>query len=177
MNNSHQSPNRGSTLRQKDFLKDPISQIIDTLFELITQSPQNGEDVLISGFGKFSVGRKKQARRSTNPQTGEGDDATTQKGGDIQVLWRFAGRNEWGRLTKECAFRARHARRKIKLSKVGKFRPISKEGKSGNGDTKAMDADEGTHCERTEATVDHKDSDAGDRRVRIGNHVKNVGTR
>ena len=31
---------------------------------------KNGEDVLISGFGKFSV-KEKQARRGRNPQTGE----------------------------------------------------------------------------------------------------------
>ena len=37
------------------FTKTGSAQIIDTLFELIKQSLQNGEDVLISGFGKFSV--------------------------------------------------------------------------------------------------------------------------
>ena len=52
------------------FTKTQSAQIIDTLFELIKQSLQNGEDVLISGFGKFSV-KEKQARRGRNPQTGE----------------------------------------------------------------------------------------------------------
>jgi integration host factor subunit alpha len=52
------------------FTKIQSAQIIDTLFELIKQSLQNGEDVLISGFGKFSV-REKQRRRGRNPQTGE----------------------------------------------------------------------------------------------------------
>ncbi|MGD0401435.1 MAG: HU family DNA-binding protein [Syntrophobacteraceae bacterium] len=37
---------------------------------MIKQSLQNGEEVLISGFGKFSV-QEKQARRGRNPQTGE----------------------------------------------------------------------------------------------------------
>jgi integration host factor subunit alpha len=46
------------------------AQVIDTLFELIKQSLQNGEDVLISGFGKFSV-KEKQARIGRNPQTGK----------------------------------------------------------------------------------------------------------
>ena len=46
------------------------AQIINTLFELIKQSLQNGEEVLISGFGKFLV-KKKRARRGRNPQTGE----------------------------------------------------------------------------------------------------------
>ena len=53
-----------------DFTKAQSAQIIDTLFELIKQSLQNGEDVLISGFGKFSV-KEKQGRTGRNPQTGE----------------------------------------------------------------------------------------------------------
>ena len=52
------------------FTKPESAQIIDTLFELIKQSQQNGEEVLISGFGKFLV-KKKRARRGRNPQTGE----------------------------------------------------------------------------------------------------------
>jgi len=52
------------------FTKPESAQIIDTLFELIKQSLQNGEDVLFSGFGKFSV-KEKRGRRGRNPQTGE----------------------------------------------------------------------------------------------------------
>jgi integration host factor subunit alpha len=50
--------------------KTQSAQIIDTLFELIKQSLQNGEDVLISGFGKLSV-KEKQARIGRNLQTGK----------------------------------------------------------------------------------------------------------
>ncbi|MGO9019771.1 MAG: integration host factor subunit alpha [Syntrophobacteraceae bacterium] len=52
------------------FTKTQSAQIIGALFELIKQSLQNGEDVLVSGFGKFSV-KKKQARRGRNLITGE----------------------------------------------------------------------------------------------------------
>ena len=52
------------------FTKPESAQIIDTLFELIKQSLQNGEEVLITGFGKFSV-QEKRARRGRNPQTWE----------------------------------------------------------------------------------------------------------
>jgi len=52
------------------FTKTQSAQVIDTLFELIKQSLQNGEEVLISGFGKFSV-EEKQTRIGRNPQTGE----------------------------------------------------------------------------------------------------------
>ncbi len=46
------------------------AQITDTLFELIKQSLQNGRDVVIGGFGKFSV-KGKHARMGRNPQTGK----------------------------------------------------------------------------------------------------------
>jgi integration host factor subunit alpha len=52
------------------FTKGESAQIIETLFELIKQSLEQGEDVMISGFGKFSVHQKHQ-RRGRNPQTGE----------------------------------------------------------------------------------------------------------
>ena len=45
-------------------------KVVDSLFELIKDSLENGEDVLISGFGKFSV-KEKRERRGRNPQTGE----------------------------------------------------------------------------------------------------------
>ena len=51
------------------FTKPESAQIIDTLFELIKQSLQNGEEVLISGFGKFSV-QEKRARRGEIPRLG-----------------------------------------------------------------------------------------------------------
>jgi integration host factor subunit alpha len=52
------------------FTKTQAAQVIDALFELIKQSLQNGEDVLSSGFGRFSVKGKYQ-RIGRNPQTGE----------------------------------------------------------------------------------------------------------
>ncbi|MGA3118273.1 MAG: HU family DNA-binding protein [Syntrophobacteraceae bacterium] len=59
------------------------ARVIDALFELIKQSLQNGEDVLISGFAKFSV-REKPPRRGSNPQTVEREEMT---GNDI--VFRF----------------------------------------------------------------------------------------
>jgi integration host factor subunit alpha len=52
------------------FTKGESARIIETLFELIKQSLQDGDDVLISGFGKFCV-REKHQRRGRNPQSGE----------------------------------------------------------------------------------------------------------
>ena len=44
--------------------------LVETTFELIKKSLESGDDVLISGFGKFSA-RKKAPRRGRNPATGE----------------------------------------------------------------------------------------------------------
>ena len=43
---------------------------IDRLFKIMKDTLSQGEDLLISGFGKFSV-RNKKARRGRNPQTKE----------------------------------------------------------------------------------------------------------
>jgi integration host factor subunit alpha len=52
------------------FTKTASAQIIDTLFECLKQSMEEGDDLLISGFGKFSV-HEKNRRRGRNPQSGE----------------------------------------------------------------------------------------------------------
>jgi len=45
-------------------------KVVEALIELIKESLERGENVLISGFGKFVV-REKRPRRGRNPQTGE----------------------------------------------------------------------------------------------------------
>jgi len=55
---------------QNIFTKSQSAQIIDTLFELIKKSLEDGEDVLISRFGKFSL-REKHQRNGRNPRTGK----------------------------------------------------------------------------------------------------------
>jgi len=44
--------------------------VVERLFEILKGTLETGEDVLISGFGKFTV-KKKAARRGRNPQTTE----------------------------------------------------------------------------------------------------------
>ena len=46
------------------------SEALETLLDLIKLELEKGEDVCISGFGKWRF-RKKNARRGRNPQTGE----------------------------------------------------------------------------------------------------------
>ena len=45
-------------------------ELIETLLELIKSTLASGEDVLVSGFGKFCV-KNKRERRGRNPATGE----------------------------------------------------------------------------------------------------------
>ena len=44
--------------------------VVERLFEITKQTLSRGEDLLVSGFGKFVV-REKKARRGRNPQTTE----------------------------------------------------------------------------------------------------------
>ena len=52
------------------FTKKESADIVESLIESIKSSLESGEDVLISGFGKFCVNGKRQ-RRGRNPATGE----------------------------------------------------------------------------------------------------------
>jgi len=54
---------------QLDLPKTRSTQLVDSLLEIIKKTLENGEDVLISGFGKFCV-KEKMKRKGRNPQTG-----------------------------------------------------------------------------------------------------------
>ncbi len=45
-------------------------ETVETVLELIKRSLESGQDVLISGFGKFCV-KEKAERKGRNPATGE----------------------------------------------------------------------------------------------------------
>jgi integration host factor subunit alpha len=52
------------------FTNDRSAQLVDSLLETIKRTLENGEGVLISGFGKFTV-KEKNERRGRNPHTRE----------------------------------------------------------------------------------------------------------
>ena len=56
---------------QIGFSKNKSAEAVENILETIKQSLQSGEDVLISGFGKFCV-KDKSERWGRNPATGEG---------------------------------------------------------------------------------------------------------
>ena len=45
-------------------------ELVGSLLEIIKRTLENGENVLISGFGRFCV-KKKEHRKGRNPQSGE----------------------------------------------------------------------------------------------------------
>ena len=50
--------------------KNKSTEIVETLLEVIKSTLESGEDVLISGFGKFCV-KEKAERKGRNPATGD----------------------------------------------------------------------------------------------------------
>ena len=52
------------------FTKSQSIQVTECLIEQIKVSLESGDDVLVSGFGKFCV-KKKSERKGRNPATGE----------------------------------------------------------------------------------------------------------
>jgi integration host factor subunit alpha len=59
-----------SISRQTGFSKNKSTEITEIILETIKHSVESGDDVLISGFGKFCV-KNKSERRGRNPATGE----------------------------------------------------------------------------------------------------------
>ena len=67
------------------FMKGEAAEIVEKLLDIITNSLIQGEDVLISGFGKWTV-KSKKPRRGRNPQTGAKLILDARK----VVTWRYS---------------------------------------------------------------------------------------
>ena len=59
-----------SVHQQLGFPKNKSNEVVEQLIETIKSTLASGEDVLVSGFGKFCVNDKKE-RRGRNPATGD----------------------------------------------------------------------------------------------------------
>ena len=53
-----------------DLPKAKSAGLVESVFEIMKNTLENGEDILISGFGKFCI-KGKRDRRGRNPWTGE----------------------------------------------------------------------------------------------------------
>ena len=60
------------------FTKNKSSEIVETCLEIMKSTLESGEDVMISGFGKFGVKEKKE-RKGRNPATGDAMMLTPRK--------------------------------------------------------------------------------------------------
>ncbi len=54
---------------QFGFTKNQSVETVETLLEIMKKTLESGEDILVSGFGKFCV-KEKTERRGRNPATG-----------------------------------------------------------------------------------------------------------
>lgn len=59
-----------SIIAEMGFTKRKSIRVVEAFFETIKHSLESGDDVLISGFGRFCV-RRKNERKGRNPATGE----------------------------------------------------------------------------------------------------------
>jgi integration host factor subunit alpha len=59
-----------TVIEQNGYTRKKSIETVEIILELIKQSLESGDDVLISGFGKFCV-KKKHERRGRNPATGK----------------------------------------------------------------------------------------------------------
>jgi len=50
--------------------KSESAQIVESVFEIIKTTLENGEKIKIAGFGNFEI-KEKSTRRGRNPQTGD----------------------------------------------------------------------------------------------------------
>ena len=57
--------------KNSDLKKQESTSAVESLLEIIKKTLESGEDLLISGFGKFCV-KGKKGRKGRNPQTGSG---------------------------------------------------------------------------------------------------------
>lgn len=59
-----------SRVNELGFTQKQSTDVVESLLEIIKNCLEGGEDVLVSGFGKFCV-KEKRPRRGRNPATGE----------------------------------------------------------------------------------------------------------
>ena len=69
-------------------------EVMEEFLEIIKETMENGEDIMISGFGKFCVNEKK-ARKGRNPATDEDMTLPGQTGGNVQMFRKIKGHDQF----------------------------------------------------------------------------------
>ncbi len=73
---------------QTRFTERQSAEITEILLEIIKRTLESGENVLISGFGKFCI-REKRKRRGRNPATGEKMMLPSKRGVVFRWSWKL----------------------------------------------------------------------------------------
>ena len=80
----------GTIYKRFDFSKAKSARAVESIFAIMKNTLASGEDVLITGFGKFVLLNKKK-RRGRNPQTGD----------DLMLRPRKVVRFRWSEVLRE----------------------------------------------------------------------------
>ena len=67
-----------NTYEKVGISKKETATVVQTIFDILKDKLEGGENIKISGFGSFVV-RQKQTRRGRNPQTGEEIEISARK--------------------------------------------------------------------------------------------------
>ena len=67
------------------FMKGEATEIVEKILDIVKDCLIQGEDVMISGFGKWTV-KSKKSRRGRNPQTG----ATLTLDARNVITWKYS---------------------------------------------------------------------------------------
>ncbi len=60
------------------FPRSEVAKIVETIFDIVKETLQREDKLLVSGFGDFVI-RNKRARRGRNPQTGAALEITPRR--------------------------------------------------------------------------------------------------
>lgn len=75
-----------AVVEENGFSKKRAINTVETLLEILKDTLASGEDVLVSGFGKFCVNQKRE-RRGRNPANGENLMLTPRKVVKFRCFW------------------------------------------------------------------------------------------
>ena len=81
-------------VEKNDFSPAEAKGVLEELLEIIKSTLASGEDLMISGFGKFQVNEKKP-RKGRNPATGNSMVLDKRRGCYFQDFRKIAGPNQW----------------------------------------------------------------------------------
>jgi integration host factor subunit alpha len=99
-----------AVIEQNRFTRKKSIETVETLLELIKSELKSGDDVMISGFGKFCVKNKKK-RKGRNPATGKDLILAPRK----VVTFKWSGKLKEKLNQKKAAVNKKHTKKRSHL--------------------------------------------------------------